>query len=94
VYIADESASPDQPLAAGIELRRQSVPLPSLLPSLNQIGLALYYPAETPFPSLTAGGGLQSISLKLDKDEELRGEITALLMVNTYPADGARIRID
>jgi hypothetical protein len=55
--------------------------------------LPLYY-AKNTAPLFDGRGVLQNVSLKLDKDEDLRGEITVLLMVDTYPAARARIRID
>jgi hypothetical protein len=59
----------------------------------NGMPLPLYY-AKNTAPLFDDQGLLQSVSLKLDKDEELRGETTVLLMVDTYPAARARIRID
>ena len=55
--------------------------------------LPLYY-AKNTLPLFDGRGVLQNVSLKLDKDEQIQGEVTVLLMVDTYPAARARIRID
>jgi hypothetical protein len=55
--------------------------------------LPLYY-AKNTAPLFDGRGVLQSVSLKLDRGEALRGEVTVLLMVDTWPAARARLRID
>ncbi|MDR1894039.1 MAG: PQQ-binding-like beta-propeller repeat protein [Spirochaetales bacterium] len=55
--------------------------------------LPLYYAKNTQ-ADFDAQGVLESLSLKLEREEKVRGEVEVLLMVDTYPAARARVLVD